>query len=59
MIGRTSTSCSLCGHEGLVLTEWQLVRRGLARLRPGFDADRRGYEFCEDCGAEHAVERVA
>jgi hypothetical protein len=36
-----------------------MVRRGLARLRPGFDADRRVYELCEDCGAKHAVELVA
>jgi len=35
------------------------VRRGLARLRPGFDVDRRVYELCEDCGAKHVVELVA
>ncbi len=58
-IGHTTTSCGLCGHQGLVLTESQLVRRGLARLRPGFDADRRVYELCEDCGAKHTVELVA
>ena len=40
-IGHTNTSCGLCGHQGLLLTESQLVRRGLSRLRPGFDADRR------------------
>ncbi len=58
-IGHTNTSCGLCGHQGLVRTESLLVRRGLSRLRPGFDADRRVYELCEDCGAKHAVELVA
>lgn len=43
-IGHTTTTCGRCGHEGLV---------------PGFDADRRVYELCADCGAEHAVELVA
>jgi hypothetical protein len=58
-IGRTGTICGLCGHQGLVLTESQMVRRGLSRLRPRFDADRRVYELCEGCGAKHAVELVA
>ena len=58
-IGHTTTSCGLCGHQGLVLTESQLMRSGLARLRPGFDTDRRVYELCEGCGARHAVEPVA
>ena len=58
-IGHTTTSRGLCGHQGLVLTESQLARRGLARLRRGFDADRRVYELCKDCGAKHAVEPVA
>ncbi len=58
-IGHTTTACGLCGHQGLVLTESQLVRSGLSRLRPGFDADRRVYELCEGCGAKHAVELVA
>jgi transposase len=58
-IGHTTTSCGPCGHLGLVLTESLQVRRGLARLRPGFDADRRVYELCEDCGSKHAVELVA
>ncbi len=58
-IGHTTTSCGLCGHQGLVLTESLVVRRGLAPLRPAFDADRRVYELCEDCGAKHAVDLVA
>ncbi len=55
-IGPTSTSCGLCGHQGLVLIESLLVRRGQARLRRGFNVDRRVYE---DCGARHAVDLVA
>jgi hypothetical protein len=58
-IGHTNTSCGLCGHQGLILTESVRVRRGLTRLRPAFDADRRVYERCEDCGAKHTVELVA
>ena len=58
-IGHTNTSCGRCGQQGLGLTGSQLVRRGLTRLRPGFDVDRRVYELCEDSGAEHAVELVA
>jgi hypothetical protein len=55
-IGHSNTSCGGCGYQALVPTESQLVRRGLARLRQGFDADRRVYELCEDCGAKHAVQ---
>ena len=58
-IGHTSTTCGLCGHQGLVLTESRLVRRGLSRLRPRFDGQRRVYELCEGCGAKHAVELAA
>ena len=58
-IGHTTTTCGLCGHQGLVLTESWTVRRGLARLRLSFDADRRVYELCDGCGAKHAVELVA
>ena len=58
-IGHTNTACGLCGHLGLLLTESQQARRGLARLKPGFDADRRVYEVCEDCGARHTIELVA
>ena len=58
-IGRTGTICGLCGHQGLLLTESRPVRRGLARLRPSFDADRHLYELCEGCGVKHAVELVA
>ena len=58
-IGRTGTTCPLCGHRGLVLTESRFVRRGAAWLRPGFDADARLYELCRECGAKHAVELVA
>ena len=58
-IGHTNTSCGLCGRQGLLLTESLMVRRGLGRLRPGFDADRRVYELCGDCGAKHVVELVA
>ena len=58
-IGHTNTSCGPCGHQGLGLTESLLVRRGLARLRPGVDLDRRVYELCEGCGAKHVVELVA
>ena len=42
-----------------MLTESRLVRRGLSRLRPRFDGQRRVYELCEGCGAKHAVEPVA
>ncbi|WP_279432635.1 hypothetical protein [Geodermatophilus obscurus] len=42
-----------------MLSELRLVRRRLARLRPGFDVDRRVYELCEGCNARHAVELVA
>ena len=58
-IGHTGTTCGLCGHQGLVLTESRLVRRGLSRLRPRFDDQPRMYELCEGCGAKHAVELVA
>ena len=58
-IGHMTTTCGLCGHQGLVPTESQLVRRGPAGLRPGSDVDRRGHGRCEDCGAEHAVELIA
>ena len=58
-LGRTGTTCPLCGHLGLVLTESRFVRRGLAWLRPGFDADARLYELCRECGAKHAIEMVA
>ncbi len=56
LIGHTGTTCSLCGHRGLALTESRFLRRGLDRLRPGFDPDARVYELCGDCGAKHAVE---
>ncbi len=58
-IGLPGTTCGLCGDQGLVLSELRLVRRRLARLRAGFDVDRRVYELCADCGAKHAVELVA
>ncbi|MGY1594286.1 hypothetical protein ACI79D_20105 [Geodermatophilus sp. SYSU D00708] len=58
-IGHTGTACSLCGHQGLVLTESRLPRRGLSRLHPRFDGDVRLYELCEGCGAKHAVDLVA
>ncbi len=58
-IGLPGTTCGLCGDQGLVLSELRLVRRRLARLRPGFDVDRRVYELCEGCDAKHTVELVA
>ncbi len=57
-IGRTGSTCGLCGHQGLVLIESRLVRRGLSRLYPRFDDQHRVYELCEGCGAKHAVELV-
>ena len=41
------------------MTESRFVRRGLAALRPSFDADARWYERCDGCGAKHAVEAAA
>jgi hypothetical protein len=58
-IGRTGSACGLCGRQGLLLTESRVVRRGLARLKPGFDGDPQVYELCEGCGAKHAVELAA
>ncbi len=59
VIGRTGSNCSLCGHQGLVLTESRLIRRGVERLRLRFDPDARLYELCDGCGAKHTVETAA
>ncbi len=59
MIGRTESRCSLCGHQGLVLTGSRVLRRGLDRLHPRFDADARLYERCDGCGVKHSVEAAA
>jgi transposase len=59
VIGHTGTTCPLCGHRGLALTESRFVRRGLDRLRVSFDADSRVYERCKECGAKHAIQMAA
>ncbi len=54
--GHTGTTCD---HQGLVLTELRLIRRGSSRLSLRFDGQPQMYELCEGCDAEHAAEPVA
>ncbi|SDO97394.1 hypothetical protein SAMN05660199_02900 [Klenkia soli] len=52
-LGAVDGPCLLCGSADVVAVRTRLARRGLARLKPGFDPDEHRYELCRGCGAKN------
>ena len=52
-VGASSRPCGICRSRTVDVVLSEAVRRGWARLRPGWDRTVRLYDLCLDCGARN------
>ena len=55
-LGRSARPCDLCGSANVIAMESHAVRGGTALLKLHWDAAKRTYDLCSDCGARHRTD---